>query len=490
MSLPSDLYLRLVDTLLRCGPFTSDSGLRAVFADVCISSWQQKIPHAESPAERANKVVNYLHQQANACGENALVLMLRVLVDSCNPQDACRGELAALANELENVLNEVSSTTDLHVNQSTEVGANEAPFTSALIPSLSKGRRFDNILKTWGIFITVGIFLIIGVVEILTRIVIPAPTPAPTIDPTRISKHISLSVPSPTIVPARPTVMPTSLDELNRPATTIPTPAATKAQPTTGTSTPTATATLTPLPTDTPTPTELPPTNTPVPTNTFTPTPTETPTNTPLPTPTYTDTPTPSLTPSPPPPPTPTPLPFQDEFNGTGLNRALWDVFEGTPTVLGEELQLSEASIQSKVPFGPNVSLEGAISASSGNWLMPGEETDSSFGLELWVGACRHSVTFAPDGRLYVRNNYGCGGTEKSENISNWETVRGNRVYFTLTWRAGFVSLDVSNESGNTGRVVYTEVGFLPPADTPLKIRLNAKGGQYLVDYIRLSELP
>jgi hypothetical protein len=34
MNIPPDLYQRLYDTLLRCGPFGSDSELRAIFADV------------------------------------------------------------------------------------------------------------------------------------------------------------------------------------------------------------------------------------------------------------------------------------------------------------------------------------------------------------------------------------------------------------------------------------------------------------------------
>jgi hypothetical protein len=38
--MPSELLSRLQATLLRCGPFDSDSALRAVFVDARITPWR------------------------------------------------------------------------------------------------------------------------------------------------------------------------------------------------------------------------------------------------------------------------------------------------------------------------------------------------------------------------------------------------------------------------------------------------------------------
>ncbi len=101
MSLPPDLYNRLLKALLRCEAFESDRALRAIFADARIDSWRHRIPHADSPDERAKKVVDYLHRQADEHGQNALILLLRVLSEQMPPTDARHQELADLADELE-----------------------------------------------------------------------------------------------------------------------------------------------------------------------------------------------------------------------------------------------------------------------------------------------------------------------------------------------------------------------------------------------------
>lgn len=101
MSIPPDLNNLLHATLLRCEAFESDRALRAVFADARIDSWRHKIPHADSPDERTKEVVDYLHRQTDEHGENALVLLLRVLSEQMPSADARHQELTALAEELE-----------------------------------------------------------------------------------------------------------------------------------------------------------------------------------------------------------------------------------------------------------------------------------------------------------------------------------------------------------------------------------------------------
>ncbi len=100
MGILSDLYQPLLAVLLRCDSFASDNALRAVFADARITSWQYKIPNAESPDERVRKVVDYLNRQTDEHGENALVLLLDVFREQMPFADARHQELVDLANAL------------------------------------------------------------------------------------------------------------------------------------------------------------------------------------------------------------------------------------------------------------------------------------------------------------------------------------------------------------------------------------------------------
>ena len=96
-----ELYQNLQTTLLRCGAFRRDSDLPPLFVDSRISVWRDDLPSANSPSKRVQAVIDYLLPQANAVGENALVLFLRVLADDKPPGNACHGELHALARALE-----------------------------------------------------------------------------------------------------------------------------------------------------------------------------------------------------------------------------------------------------------------------------------------------------------------------------------------------------------------------------------------------------
>ncbi|MBN1875768.1 MAG: SIR2 family protein [Anaerolineae bacterium] len=99
--IPDPLYQTLQATLLRCGPFRSDNGLPPLFVDSRISQWRDILPSRDTPAGRVQAVIDTLVMHANAEGKNALVLLLHVLRDHASRRDACYGQLAALAKELE-----------------------------------------------------------------------------------------------------------------------------------------------------------------------------------------------------------------------------------------------------------------------------------------------------------------------------------------------------------------------------------------------------
>jgi hypothetical protein len=95
-----DLNRQLMTTLRRCDAFTSNAELRSVFVDGRLSPWAYNVPEGESPAGRVQATIAFLHDKANAQGQNALVLLLYVLQDRYDPNDAYYGELGALIARL------------------------------------------------------------------------------------------------------------------------------------------------------------------------------------------------------------------------------------------------------------------------------------------------------------------------------------------------------------------------------------------------------
>lgn len=101
-SIDPDLKLQLMSTLRRCDAFTSNAALRAVFVDGRLSPWAYNVPEGESTASRVQATIALLHNRTNMQGQNALVLLLYVLQDHYDPNDAYYGELGSLIAQLSN----------------------------------------------------------------------------------------------------------------------------------------------------------------------------------------------------------------------------------------------------------------------------------------------------------------------------------------------------------------------------------------------------
>ena len=104
MAISPNLLKQLRATLLRCGLFSNDYELMAVFIDDRLSPWRDQIPSAESPASRVDAIISFLINKQNASQRNALVLLLRVLSERKDPRDICYNDLAEVANALETEL--------------------------------------------------------------------------------------------------------------------------------------------------------------------------------------------------------------------------------------------------------------------------------------------------------------------------------------------------------------------------------------------------
>jgi hypothetical protein len=192
---------------------------------------------------------------------------------------------------------------------------------------------------------------------------------------------------------------------------------------------------------------------------------------------------------------------FSDQFDDSVLDLTKWEVIKGNPTVGNGEITLSggttRAEVQSKAQFQYGI-LQAAITSS--DWKSQSQQTDSSFGFELWTGAngrCHHGVILIANGHVGLlrslpgANNICVGDPQyqKYIPISNWDVVReADTVYLTLTWSPSNVTLHVSDGGSNSGLATY--IGEAEPV-IPLEIRLNTNIGElHRVDYIRVYQDP
>ncbi len=101
-AIPAELTQRLRNTLNRCSPLDSDHALRAVFVDARLAPWRDRVPENTSDrAARVNLLIAALCDKTNARGDNALLLLLRVLAEHTPPDDALHNDLAQLAADIQ-----------------------------------------------------------------------------------------------------------------------------------------------------------------------------------------------------------------------------------------------------------------------------------------------------------------------------------------------------------------------------------------------------
>ncbi len=100
--IPPDLDQRLREVLARCGPFESDAALRAVFTTELLYAWRDRIPdNTPNRATRVAALIDGLHNQNDADGNNVLVLFLYTLVEQTPQSDVCYRDFGQLIADLE-----------------------------------------------------------------------------------------------------------------------------------------------------------------------------------------------------------------------------------------------------------------------------------------------------------------------------------------------------------------------------------------------------
>lgn len=95
-----NLHRKLRDTLLECGLFDTDRQLQAIFVDERLYLWMGRLPRADNLAHQVDLIIDYLRNKYNKNGDNALVLLLRVLSEELDPRDRCHQRMVGLADEM------------------------------------------------------------------------------------------------------------------------------------------------------------------------------------------------------------------------------------------------------------------------------------------------------------------------------------------------------------------------------------------------------
>jgi hypothetical protein len=89
----------LRQTLLQCSDYTgSDATLRALFRHPWLAHWHDGLPEAPTLQARVDLLLAYLVQKRTPRGMAAIPVMLEVLAERYDPNDACHGHLRSLAH--------------------------------------------------------------------------------------------------------------------------------------------------------------------------------------------------------------------------------------------------------------------------------------------------------------------------------------------------------------------------------------------------------
>lgn len=111
INIPPQILHDLGKILLQCEAFNSNSELKAIFVDSRLSAWRNELPETITPSKRVAAVVEFLMDKYNNLGQNALFLLLHVLSEHILPNDARHLKLRELANAIEPLLIQESSST-------------------------------------------------------------------------------------------------------------------------------------------------------------------------------------------------------------------------------------------------------------------------------------------------------------------------------------------------------------------------------------------
>jgi len=98
---PEDLSSSLRQILLQCVEFSDPGQLRAVLSNELLTPWRYSLPVTNNPSAQVDLTINHLADQYRTSGENALVLLLRVLATRYDPAMEIHNRLLDLAERLE-----------------------------------------------------------------------------------------------------------------------------------------------------------------------------------------------------------------------------------------------------------------------------------------------------------------------------------------------------------------------------------------------------
>lgn len=99
--IPQTLMSPLRQALMDCDEFFNPRQLYAIFDIESLKPFQKGLPEADNLKARVDMAISYLSNKGRTNGENALVLLLRVLGDRYNPPDERHDRLITLAEQLE-----------------------------------------------------------------------------------------------------------------------------------------------------------------------------------------------------------------------------------------------------------------------------------------------------------------------------------------------------------------------------------------------------
>lgn len=144
--LPSDLYHRCRDTLLKCSEFDSDAQLRRVFLTAELYPFRNRLPSAANKSARVDACLDFLVDRQVRGDQPVLPLFLAALRDRYEPNDAVHNSLVELVEETDKALSTPVMSTLSQVQP--ETGEHDREETaSGSQPKLSRRTQVANVTK-------------------------------------------------------------------------------------------------------------------------------------------------------------------------------------------------------------------------------------------------------------------------------------------------------------------------------------------------------